>query len=259
MTLLTNASRGIFATLALLGVLAFASMPAFAQRVHHRSSAVLDAIQPELKFENVPLSDALDFIRDTSQANVIVDWKALESVNVDRDSLINLHLRNVTLRKALNIILDEAAPGDVLTFYMDDNVIEVTTQEKADSIMFTMVYPVQDLLVQIPQFTQQDLSGLVSAVSSSSGQSTTLGGGQTATNLSSGGGAGSALGQGTSNSQNIKTQADAGADLVKLITDTVRPEVWRQNGGNCSISFYNGLLIVTAPRSVQEAIGGPID
>jgi hypothetical protein len=259
MTLHTQASRGTFITLALAGFLALASSPAMAQHVRHHSSAVLDAIQPELKFENVPLSDALDFVRDTSQANVLVDWKSLEADNVDRDTLINLHLRNVTLRKALDLILAEAAPGNTLTFYMDDNVIEITTQEKADSIMFTMVYPVQDLLVQIPQFQQQDLSGLVSSISSSGGQSTQLGGGNTgAANLSSGSG-GSALSSGSSSNTNIKTQAEAGADLVKLITDTIRPEVWRQNGGNSSISFYNGLLIVTAPRSVQEAIGGPVD
>jgi hypothetical protein len=41
-----------------------------------------------------------------------------------------------------------------------------------------------------------------------------------------------------------------------MIRETVRPEIWRENGGAASIRFYNGNLIVTAPRSVQEAIGG---
>jgi hypothetical protein len=35
--------------------------------------------------------------------------------------------------------------------------------------------------------------------------------------------------------------------------------VWRQNGGPASIRFFNGTLIVTAPRSVHEAIGGPLE
>jgi hypothetical protein len=32
-----------------------------------------------------------------------------------------------------------------------------------------------------------------------------------------------------------------------------------QNGGKGTIRFFNGNLIVTAPRSVHEAIGGPVD
>jgi hypothetical protein len=47
--------------------------------------------------------------------------------------------------------------------------------------------------------------------------------------------------------------------LVKLIMDTIRPEIWKENGGNSTIRFFQGNLIVTAPLSVQEAIGGPVD
>ena len=39
-----------------------------------------------------------------------------------------------------------------------------------------------------------------------------------------------------------------------MITDTVRPEVWKVNGGNATINFYRGHLIVTAPRSVHEML-----
>ena len=33
-------------------------------------------------------------------------------------------------------------------------------------------------------------------------------------------------------------------------------EMWRDNGGTAAIRYFNGHLIVTAPRSIQEAIGG---
>jgi hypothetical protein len=46
---------------------------------------------------------------------------------------------------------------------------------------------------------------------------------------------------------------------VDLIVQTVYPNMWVQNGGKASIRFFNGNLIVTAPRSVHEAIGGPVD
>ena len=252
-------SRGLCVALAFSGLIALAACPASAQS-HHRSSRLLDIVEPDLKFESVPLSEALDFIRDTSDANVVVDWKSLEAVNIDHDTLINLHLHDVTLRRALTIILNQAGAGNLLTFYVDDNVLEITTQAKADSILYTMVYPVQDLLIQVPDFKPQDVSGITSALSSGGGSNQQLGAGNTGGLTSSSGSSGSsAFSNSSSGSTDQKTAADQGAELVKLIMDTVRPEVWRENGGTSSIRFFNGNLIVTAPRSVQEAIGGPLD
>jgi hypothetical protein len=44
-----------------------------------------------------------------------------------------------------------------------------------------------------------------------------------------------------------------------MIRETIRPEIWRENGGTASIRYYNGHLVVTAPRSVHEALGGAIE
>jgi hypothetical protein len=66
-----------------------------------------------------------------------------------------------------------------------------------------------------------------------------------------GGGNGSGSG-GTQ--ETAASKAQRADDLVKLIRDTVRPDVWRENGGVASIRYFNGHLIVTAPRSVHEAI-----
>ena len=40
---------------------------------------------------------------------------------------------------------------------------------------------------------------------------------------------------------------------------TVYPDCWVQNGGKASIKFFSGNLIITASRSVHEAIGGIAD
>ena len=47
-------------------------------------------------------------------------------------------------------------------------------------------------------------------------------------------------------------------EIIKLITDTVRPELWRVNGGNCTISFMRGNLVVDGrnvfdPARVRDA------
>jgi hypothetical protein len=233
--------------------------PAAAATRTVRMRHLLAMIQPEVKFTDVPLADALDFLRDSEDLNMVVDWKSLEAANIDRNTLINVNLHHVTLRKALSVVLNEAGAGNLLTFYSEDGVLEITTQAKADTILYTKVYEVQDLLVSIPNFQLQDVTQAASSLSSGSGN----------TSLSTQGGAGAGGGGSSSSSNSFsnsgsmqtdqQTPAEAGADLVKLIMSIVRPEIWQENGGNSTIRFYHGLLIVNAPISVHEAIGGPVD
>jgi hypothetical protein len=63
----------------------------------------------------------------------------------------------------------------------------------------------------------------------------------------------------TGKDEKTKTKTERAEELVTMIRDTVYPDVWRENGGPASIRYYNGNLIVTASRSVHEALGGPID
>src|SRR3954465_8694901 len=64
------------------------------------SRAMLARTMPELKFDGVAFSDAIDFLRDVTAANLVVNWKALEGVGVTKETIVNLKVRGVTLRKA---------------------------------------------------------------------------------------------------------------------------------------------------------------
>jgi hypothetical protein len=118
-----------------------------------------------------------------------------------------------------------------------------------------VVYPVQDLLVEAQPFVEPPQFDLSYATSRGS-----VGG-------SGGRGSGSSASQSLlGNYQNFNQQQnqprvkDARAqELVDLIVDTVSPNIWLRNGGMARIRFFNGNLIVTAPRSVHEELGGPID
>jgi hypothetical protein len=198
---------------------------------------------PAAKLDNIPFSDAIDFLRDIAGVNIHVDWKTLQAANITKDTLINLNLHDVSAQKILNLILTEAGPGDVLTYFIDQNVIEITTRAQADSQMITVVYYVQDLLQPNPSFNYT-----ISNINSGSAQVTGGGGG--------GGGQSLTTGQ---NGQQTQTAEQVGQNLIKLIETVVRPEIWRDNGGQATMDIWNGNLIVTAPRSVQELIGGPVD
>jgi len=207
------------------------------------ASLVLDRRMPEVRFENIALTDAIDFLRDVSEANIHVNWRALEPLLIGPDTIVNLRLLDVPLRKILSVLLADIGMAGQVSFYIDRGVIEITTREIADSQMLTRVYDIQDLLLEIPDFEGPDLN-----LSSNQGK---------------GGGGGTGIFDPQDNSdtsnEDRKTKTERADDIVQLIQETIQPEIWRDNGGNASIRYYQGNVIVTAPRSVHEAIGGPID
>jgi hypothetical protein len=202
----------------------------------------LNMVLPELNFTGVTLADAIDFMRDVSGANMHVNWPALEAAGIGKDTTINLRLRNVSLRKVLQLTLREAGAGDLLSFYIDDGIIEITTKELADEEMFTRVYPVDDLIMEVPDFVGPDFNI----------QGTSVGG--------SGGGGGLFGGDaGGQDDGQTKTRLERAEELIEIIQAVIEPDVWDVNGGRAAIRFFNGALIVTAPRSVHEALGGSVD
>jgi hypothetical protein len=228
-----------------LGVFAVIFIFAFSQRaMASEARDLLSKRVPQAKLDNIALTDALDFLRDIAGVNISVDWKALEAAGVSKDAQVNLELHNVSAGKILSLILSQAGPGDLLTWYIDRDVVQITTRAIADQQMITIVYYVMDLLQPNPSFNYQ-----IQGITSGSAQISGGGGGGGGTTLTQSNNSGS-------QTQNMQTAAD---NLVKLIETVVRPEVWRDNGGSASIEYWNGNLIVTAPRSVQEAIGGPVD
>ena len=236
--------------------LALAAAPTFAVETRRSASSFMNENLSELKFTDVALSSALDYLRDISGANIVVDWKSLQAVGVDQNSLINVHLRNISLRKALAVVLSEAGNGNELTYYWDENVLTVTTQQQADTIMYTVVYPVQDLLVSLPNLSVDTANQNFLNNSNTNSGGITLG--------QSGGGNSGMTFQNQSNNQNNngtpeQTQAQKGQALVDLIESVVRPDIWKENGGPATIVFWQGDLVVHAPVSVLEAIGGPLD
>lgn len=237
-----------------VGVLFFALLTSRASATTGRQ---LNRVLPEVNMAGIAFADAIDFVRDVSGANIVVNWKALEGAGVSRDVPVNIRLRSISLRKALDLILTQAGGGDKLGFTLDQGVVEVTTRELVDQRLYTRVYPVDDLIMDIPDFTDApDFS--LNSTSNNTAQNPSAQGG-----VAAGGGGGGNLfngnGSGSSGGKEFKTKNERAQNLIDLIEHIVKPDVWRDNGGNSVIRFFNGSLIVTAPRSVQEAIGGSWD
>src|SRR5688572_3522528 len=63
---------------------------------------------PDVKLDNARLEDAIAFLQDASGANIHVNWRALETVNVTRETPVTVKMRPMTLRKLLQYTLTEA-------------------------------------------------------------------------------------------------------------------------------------------------------
>ncbi len=208
-----------------------------ASAVPSPSRLALSTVIPDVKFESTPLADAIDMLSDLTGANFNVDWKTLEAVSISRQTPVTATLHDVPMRKVLSLLLTQAAGGDSLTFYVEENVIQITTRTEADQHLVTVVYNIEDLIGLDDTFNPT-----LPSVNVSSGGS---GGG--------GGGGSGAISGGGQASGTTGSDADRAAKLIKLIENAVRPEIWKDNGGGPStIEFWNGTLIVTAPDRCRK-------
>lgn len=95
----------------------------------------------DVAFSDTPLTDAVKFLASEHQINVVMDVAALQDEGVDPSSPLNLELSGITVRSALRLMLKPLQ----LTCIIEDEVLKITTEAKADEALVTRVYPVRDL------------------------------------------------------------------------------------------------------------------
>ena len=210
---------------------------------------------PAVAMEQTPLEDAIDFVANLSGASIVVDWPELEQAGVDRTTEVSVQLRGVSGGKLLSVLLELASPIEELTWYADDGVITVTTLAKADADLVLIVYPIQDLIVEIPDFYRADLELDIGGGGGGGGGGSGggNGGGEGGGGGFGQGGGGGGFGQG-GGAGGGGTEVERAQQIINLITSTVRSDVWQDNGGTATIRFFQGNLIINAPRSVHAML-----
>ena len=93
-----------------------------------------------VNFDNVPLDDALRFIADATNVDVITDWKSLESAGVSREATVGLTLKQgAPAEQVLHWVL-RAAAGDAVGYALDHGVVVVAAQDRIDRMVITRAY-----------------------------------------------------------------------------------------------------------------------
>ena len=236
-----------------------------------------------LDFTNAPLSKVIDYLSKIAEINLYLDPKGLAEEGVSTDTLINIEVRHeIMLKSALNLILQPLH----LSYVVKDEVLKITSEQMRNNQVYTVTYPVADLVIPIPNFVPMPM-GLSAAYNNAMG---TIGfGGNTAAFGSGGAPLGIMAsrdgknGMGTINPNALAqitsphpsagphnpqqplgmgpgglgggTQADFDS-LINLITGTVKPQTWDSVGGPGSIQPFetNLSIVVSQTQDVHEEI-----
>ena len=97
--------------------------------------------QTKFEFNETPLQDVVLLLKDKHHIEIQLDTKVLEEASIGPETPVNRRLQGTTLRSALRLTLGAMD----LTYVIKDEVLLITTPDKAQNEMVTKIYPVGDL------------------------------------------------------------------------------------------------------------------
>ncbi len=87
-------------------------------------------------FIDEPLDQAIRSLSETHKIPIFVDARALEEIGLSGDVPVSLDVKNVSLRSALRLLLDNLD----LTYVIQNEVLLITTHESAETRLAIAVY-----------------------------------------------------------------------------------------------------------------------
>jgi hypothetical protein len=234
-------------------------------------AAKLDFRDFQLRLNDVPWPDAMEFLSEAVDLDILIDWRYAEEVGVARDTPVQLQARQgaLSVRSAMELILEQVA-GMELAYAIRDGVILISAPDNAYE---NRVYDCRDLLEGVVVHQWGGL-GLTSGMSGGGfgGGGGGQGGGMFQVRAEAvgnlllptvaaqigaaevGGGLGGGGGIGFVQQPPAATSA-AGPTLIAVIQEATAPAEWvSRDGSGGTITEYDGLLIVRHQPGVHHKI-----
>ena len=115
------------------------------EQANRAATTMLQKILPEVKFDNQALSDVIDFYRDVTNSNIVVNWRALEEAGVEQSTAVSLRLKDTRFETALSATLRQIGASRAV-LVIDRGVLTITTQMDLGTYLLTKTYEVRDLV-----------------------------------------------------------------------------------------------------------------
>ncbi|MCS6850562.1 MAG: hypothetical protein NZ700_05260 [Gemmataceae bacterium] len=223
-----------------------------------------------LDFKDIPLYQAIEDLQELTGLNIVPDNAALAEKGVSLEQRVKLNVQNIALKSALNILLGNCH----LTYIIEDEVIKITTPDRARGRLVQRTWPVADLVIPIDNHVIPNGANLIKALGQRpdnfqiNGPQPFMGPNalQTGTPVSMSS-PGSSPGNGSTASTpppgnlmasnrpvgQVQTMEDL---LIKLITNTIAPHTWSDVGGPGTIDYFplGMALVINQTPDVQEQV-----
>jgi hypothetical protein len=98
-----------------------------------------------INFDNIGLSDVLQFVSENAQVDVVVDWKGLEAAGIEKNAPVSLTLRQGAPAEQVLTWVLRSATGDAAGFAIDHGVVLVAPQDRINQMVVTRAYPLGNL------------------------------------------------------------------------------------------------------------------
>ena len=183
------------------------------------------SLQKKVSFEFVdtPLHEALRFLQDLAEANIILDQQVMESGT--GDTPINLKIGDMSLNLALDWILRLAD----LSYALKDDAIFISTPDRLTEDVVMQIYDVADLVGTVPDFPGPDFALQVGGRAGSGSQ-------------------GAIAGQGITLTPVEEDEGAAAASLAEMIESRVKPGSWAVELGTSIEQRGNKLIVMQQPE-----------
>jgi hypothetical protein len=108
---------------------------------------ISEALDQPVDFDIQPqgLKEALEFIATRYAIPIVPDQKALEDANVDLSNEVHGNYPGIKLRNLFKLLLEQMSQP--LTYVIEDEVLKITTVDKANEKLSIRMYPVGDLIM----------------------------------------------------------------------------------------------------------------
>ncbi|MBL8888084.1 MAG: hypothetical protein JNK16_15615 [Phycisphaerales bacterium] len=194
-------------------------------------------------FTETPLEKAVDWVAKTGSVKMDVDWPSLEKIGINKDTPVTVNLSTIRLDHLLDLIVSKVSPDPTSSaaWEVQDGVLRFASAEAINKSTLMVIYDIRDLLIEVPDYNNVPQFDLNSALQSSGG-----------------GGSGSSPFSGGQQQQQgpQRTQEERTDELVRILTEQVDPDNWRENGGAVGfVSRFKGNLLITNTPKNHRAIG----
>jgi len=118
------------------------------------SSLATDYISPSFRvlqvkttvdFQEQTFDEFVIWMREYVGWNVIVDWDALASQEVDRDTPITMQMKKVPVYIIVNEALRQVSTG--VTYHLTENLMTISSRDNFNKNLYTRAYDLTDLIV----------------------------------------------------------------------------------------------------------------